>query len=164
MRPSRSSSTCAAVVGLVWPKRLALGAAMGMPAAAMRGQCGWVRWLADAYERACCGDLVWDSGGAFEQQGERTGPERLDEALGAGRDDGDLFQHRRVGDVDDERVPGGALLGGEDFGYCDGRQSVSAETVDGFGGEGYRAAVAEDFRRFRRCLWGRGVSCAGLRS
>ncbi len=35
MRPSRSSSTCAAVVGLGRPKELALGAAIGMPAAAI---------------------------------------------------------------------------------------------------------------------------------
>jgi hypothetical protein len=32
IRPSRSSSTCAAVVGLVCPKRFALGAATGTPA------------------------------------------------------------------------------------------------------------------------------------
>ena len=36
MRPERSASTWAAVVGLVWPKVLALGAAMGSAAARRR--------------------------------------------------------------------------------------------------------------------------------
>src|SRR5579875_3901042 len=42
IRPARSASTCSAVVGLVWVKRLALGAAIGTPAARMSARAtGW---------------------------------------------------------------------------------------------------------------------------
>ncbi len=46
--------------------------------------------------------------------------------------------------MDDEGVPGGAPFGGEDFCYGLLREGVSAEAVDGFGGEGYEVAVAEE--------------------
>ncbi len=43
MRPSRSDSTCLAVVGLGLPERLALGAARGNPQAAIRARAaGWL--------------------------------------------------------------------------------------------------------------------------
>jgi len=46
--------------------------------------------------------------------------------------------------VDDEGVPGGALLGGEDRGYGVLIQCVGSEAIDGFSGEGDEATVAEE--------------------
>jgi adenylate cyclase, class 2 len=46
--------------------------------------------------------------------------------------------------VDDERVPGGALLGVEDLLDCGGGEGVGAETVDRLGGEGYGVAGAQE--------------------
>ena len=46
--------------------------------------------------------------------------------------------------MDDKGIPGGALLGGEDFGDGLGREGVGAEAVDGFGGEGHCAVSAKD--------------------
>ena len=58
---------------------------------------------------------------------------------------GDLGELGAGGDVDDEGVPGGALLGFEDFGdtAC-GVEGVGAEAVDGFGGERDGVAGAEE--------------------
>jgi len=46
--------------------------------------------------------------------------------------------------VDDEGIPGGTLLGSEDFGDGFRGECIGAEAVDGFGGKGYGAALAED--------------------
>ncbi len=46
--------------------------------------------------------------------------------------------------MDDERVPGGALLGSEDGGHGDGVEGVDTEAVDGFGGEGDEPTLAEE--------------------
>ena len=61
--------------------------------------------------------------------------------------------------MDDEGIPGGALLGSEDFGDGFGRESVGAEAVDGFCGEGYGAAFAEDASGLGDI--GRGVEMEG---
>lgn len=50
-----------------------------------------------------------------------------------------------VGDVDDERVPMGALFGYENLLDCGGREGVCAEAVDGFGGESNETPEAQDF-------------------
>ena len=41
-------------------------------------------------------------------------------------------------------VPVGALLGDEDFFYSRGVERVGSQAVDGFGGEGYGAALAQE--------------------
>jgi hypothetical protein len=46
--------------------------------------------------------------------------------------------------MDDEGVPGRALLGGEDGGDSGGVEGVGSEAVDGFGGEGDEVALAEE--------------------
>ena len=45
--------------------------------------------------------------------------------------------------MDDERIPGGTLLGFEDPGDGFRRESVGTQAVDGFGGKGDEAALAE---------------------
>ena len=102
----------------------------------------------DAYEGASGGDSVRDACAAWKKEGERAGPEGADEGVDAGcQGEGDLSECRklrRVGDVDDERVPGGALLGDEDAGYGVGVESVGAKAVDGFRGEGYGFSGSQD--------------------
>src|SRR5271170_4841159 len=46
----------------------------------------------------------------------------------------------------DERIPGGTLLGGEDFGYGYGIKGIRAEAIDGFSGECYGTPLLEDLR------------------
>ena len=46
--------------------------------------------------------------------------------------------------MDDQRVPGGALLGGKDRSDRVGRERVGAKAIDGLGGEGDQAAFAEE--------------------
>ncbi len=54
------------------------------------------------------------------------------------------MEHVEVAYVDDEGIPGWALLGVEDL--CDGGgiEGVGSEAVYGFGREGYRASGAQD--------------------
>ena len=101
-------------------------------------------WHADAYEGAVGGDSIGDFICARKQEGEGAGPEGFDEALCLVGYGGYLVEHGAVADVDDEGVPVGAVFGEEDFGDCVGVERVGSEAVDGFGGEGYGAAVAED--------------------
>jgi len=49
------------------------------------------------------------------------------------------------GKMDDERVPGGALLGYEDAGDSVWIQRIGSEAVDGLGGEGDEATGSEEF-------------------
>ena len=64
-----------------------------------------------------------------------------------------------LGDVGDERIGGGAAFGDEDALKCLWVEGVCAESVDGFGGEGDKAATADELRglsdelRFG-CGWG----------
>ena len=110
--------------------------------------CGGVCRDADADEFPAGGDGVGDGGVAREEERERAGPEGFRESDDSGFemcgdvcDGGELVDG---GEVDDEGVPGWALLGGEDA--CDGfwRERVGSEAVDGFGGKGDEAAFAEE--------------------
>jgi len=75
---------------------------------------------ADAYEGAAGGDRVRNGSAAGQQKGKRAGPEGGCKGSHArfksSRDAGECGELCEVGYVDDERVPGGALLGGEDAG------------------------------------------------
>ncbi len=56
------------------------------------------------------------------------------------RQKGDVIE---AGDVDDERVVGGPVLGREDMRDGVGVEGVGAEAVDGLGGEGHEVACPE---------------------
>ena len=83
MRPSRSARTCSAVVGLVCPKRLALGAATGTPAAAIRAMAtGCEGSRSPAFSRPA----VQTSGilrVARQQHRQRAGPEGFGKTFGS---------------------------------------------------------------------------------
>ena len=106
---------------------------------------------------------VTESGTVAERgskQSEGAGPEGGHElARGLGDACDQAVEHaillNRAGDVDNDRVPGGALLGGKDAGHGGGVEGIRAQPVDGFGGQGDEAAGAEDFG-------GAGDGLAGL--
>jgi adenylate cyclase class 2 len=106
-----------------------------------------VRGNADADERAGGCDGIWDRCGAWEKQSKWAGPEGGSEIGDARckmlRDCGDCRELVVGRDVNDEWVPGWALLGGEDSGDGGGIKSVGAEAVDSFGWESDQAAFAE---------------------
>jgi len=88
---------------------------------------------------------VPDTGGGGGDEGEAAGPEALSEAVEDG-EAGARFATRELDalqrgfcgvHVYDERVGEGAALGLEYASYGGGKESVGAETVDCFGGEGY---------------------------
>ena len=95
------------------------------------------------------GDGVGDGGVFGEDERERAWPEVFDEEGDGGcdvvGDDGDFGESVFVGEVDDERVEGGAVFGGEDFGDGVWVESIGGEAVDGFGGEGDGFASGEEF-------------------
>ncbi len=111
-------------------------------------KCGGMSGDANADEGAAGGYGVRDGGSFGQKHGERAGPEGAGELLDAlaelGGNGGYAVEIVEAGDVDDERVPGGPLLGGEDAGHGFCGECVGAEAVDGFGGEGDEAAGAEE--------------------
>ena len=79
------------------------------------------------------------------------GPEGGDQPAGGVGDVGhDLVEHGigvdGAGDVNDDRVPGRALLGGEDAGYRGGIEGIRAETVDRLRRQRHQAAGAKNLR------------------
>lgn len=103
---------------------------------------------ADADEGTAGGDGIGHGGGAREEKSQGTGPEGAHEALGGVGDVADEAKQGGIGrdgagDVHDDGVPGGAVLGEEDA-LDGGRvEGVGAEAVDGLGGQGDETAIAE---------------------
>ena len=67
----------------------------------------------------------------------------------------EMIQHRILmdwaGDVHNDRIPRGALFGCENAGDGVGIESIGAEAVDGFGGQGDQAAGTKDLCRLSDC-------------
>ena len=86
MRPRRSASTCAAVVGETWPERLADGATTGPPnAASKRCATGWSGTrTAMCRGRRSARSATGQSGALRQHQRQRAGPERVGQLLGRG--------------------------------------------------------------------------------
>ena len=108
-----------------------------------------MRGHADADERASGGDGVGHGGGTWQQQRERTGPEGGDElAGGVGNLCDEIAKHGVIGgfsgDVNDDWIPSGALLCGEDARDGGGIEGIGTEAVDRFSGQGDEAAAAQD--------------------
>ena len=61
---------------------------------------------------------------------------------------GEFFGGLEIGDVDDQRICGRASFRLEDFFNRCGIGRISAQAIDGFGGEGDEAALFENFGRF----------------
>jgi len=88
---------------------------------------------------------IGDGFSSREQEGQGARPESVDEELGLRSGDGYLLQLGEFGDVDDEGIPVGALLGFEDLLDGFGRKRIRAKTVDGLSGEGDEAIRAQEF-------------------
>ena len=82
-----------------------------------------------------------------QDQRERTGPEGGGEFAHCFGDffrhDCDGFQIAARGDVDDERIEGRALLGGEDLGDGGRVEGIRGEAIDGFGRQGDDFAIPQ---------------------
>ena len=149
MRPSRSVSTCSAVVGLVCMKRLALGAATGTPAARSRASATGCAGMRSPTVVAACRDDRRDALGARQDQGERAGPEAPRKFARDRREVGDDTRRvRQIGDVDDQRIAEWALLGGENARDGLSVGGVGAEAIDSLRGEGDETPRAQQRRRF----------------
>lgn len=120
-----------------------------------------VRRHADADEFPARGDGAGELLCAWEKQGERAGPEGVDELLrGAADGCDDFMKHGDAGDVDDERVPMGTVFCGEDGLDGGGAECVGGQAVDSLSGHGDEAACAQDVGGLRDAV-GRGLECEG---
>jgi len=100
-------------------------------------------------QRASGGNSIGNGLLARKQQGQRTGPEGLDQlihnaSLVARGKLGDLRQHLRPVDVDDQRIPAWASLGDKDLRDSGRIERIRTQAVDRLGGEGNRASGAQD--------------------
>ena len=94
------------------------------------------------------GDGIGHGGCPFEQQRQRSGPERVGQEAGGGRDvDGPLIDRRRIGDVDDQRVIGRSALHREHPPDGLGIGGIGAEPVDRLGRERHESAACQHVRR-----------------
>ena len=113
MRPRRSASTCAAVVGETWPERLADGATTGLPNAA-RMSCA-TAWrgtrTAMLSSPAVASSRDRASGSPGQHQRERPRPERPRQPHRVGVEARQRLRRGDVGDVGDQRVEGRPALG-----------------------------------------------------
>ncbi len=152
MRPSRSARTCAAVVGLVCPKRLALGAATGTPAAAIKAMRHGMRGQPQSrpfHARRCtrresarCAAAAWSAGRARRLRQAVRQPPATPEVSSRAR--------CHVGHVNDHRVPVRTLLGGEDLLHRAGVQGVGSQSVDRLGGKRHQSAAAQNLSRLQQ--------------
>ena len=91
------------------------------------------------------GNNVGNGGAARQEECERAGPEGAYEVCGSWRHvRHQLLEHwvlaQRTGDVHNDGVPGGTLLGCEDAGDSVRVERVGAQAVDGLCGQGNEAA------------------------
>ena len=138
-------STCADVLGLTRPERLAEGAAIGRPAAWSSACATCPDGTLTARVGKSGGRLVADRAvvAARQHQGQRAWPEALGQHMRqAGR------SHLApgaagIGEVGDQRVVPGTTLGGEHA--ADRRRigGIRAEPVDGLGAEGDQPAAPQ---------------------
>ena len=129
-----------------------------------------MRGHADADQRTAGGHDVGNGCGARQEQGQGAGPEGVHQMRAAA--EGNSLtrgcQHRilcdRPGDVHDDGIPRGALLGFKDAGDGGRVESIGAEAVDGFGGQSDESAGAKDLQqpeRWQTCASSRIEVCAG---
>ena len=143
IRPSRSSRTCSAHVGLGRPERLAEGAAMGREAAWMRA---WATGWAGTRTATVSSPPVVTRGTARARGSTRvSGPgqkRRRDVLNPGGHLGGHVVEGVDAGQVNDEGVASRPLLGLEDPCHRRGGEGIGAETVHGLRGEGHEAPRA----------------------
>jgi hypothetical protein len=141
-----SSMTCSGRVGLIRPERLALGAAIGRPAAFSRASArGW-----RAHGEAVEPGAAQEAGGAVrparQHQGQRPRPEPIRQQACLGRHPDQRARLIQIRHMDDQRVEARPALGGEDRRGRGIRGGVAAEPVDRLGRKGDEPPGADQRR------------------
>ena len=155
-----SARTCAAVVGLMWPKRLADGAAMPLPNARSRASASG--WSGTRRATVSCPPVtaLGTRGAARQDQRQRAGPEgRGERPRGRPARRPPSRRAARLGrQVDDQRVLGRPALEGKDARHGGRVQRIGAQAVDGLGGQRHHLPGAQQFDRLGDECVGHGVS------
>ncbi len=105
-----------------------------------------------ADQRPPGGHRIGNGRGSWQQERHRPGPEGSHElSCRFGDVSHQQVKHGvrrdRSGNVDDDRIPGGALLRCEDAGNSGGIQSIGPQAVNRLGGQRNQAAAAKYLRR-----------------
>ncbi len=113
IRPARSLSTWAAVVGDTWPDRLADGATTGPPKARRMARATRVGGQANRHGIEPGGGEIGHRAvsGFGQNQRQRPGPERLGQPHRRRIESRDAPGGGEIADMGDQRVEGGAALG-----------------------------------------------------
>ncbi len=153
-----SLATCAAVVGLMRPNLFALGAARPqMGGWRCRQACSKAWATGCAGQRrpmvACPPVAAWAMPGRQGQdEGQRPGPEGLDQLLGKHRDGLGVVGHGGagalgvplgIGHMHDQRVVGRAALGRKMWGHGAGVVRIGGQAVHGFGWQTDQLALGQ---------------------
>ena len=154
MRPRRSASTCAGVVGEMWPERLAEGATTGPPKASSNA---WATGCAGTRTATLSSPASARSAIAAirllrQHQRQRPRPEDASEFFRHGIEAPEPARGGGIGDMRDQRIECRASLGGIEPRYCLAVASIGAEPVDRLGGEGHQPARVQAARRSRDAL------------
>ncbi len=155
-----SATASAKVVGLGRPERLADGATIGRPNAAITAcatGCAGAR-TATVSRPARARSQTRRRIGDRRDDGQRAGPERLGEPLGAVVEPRDARRHGEVRHMGDQRIEARPALGLVEPRHGGGIGGVGGQAVDGLGGQddqlagGERLAAAPGVRRYgARC-------------
>ena len=108
-----------------------------------------MRGHAHAHQRPAGGDGIGHGAGARQQQRQRARPESVHQPARAGGNFFDQAEEHGIGgierrDMDDDRIPGGALLGGEDALDGGADRGRWPRAVDGLSGQRHEAAGAQN--------------------
>ena len=102
---------------------------------------------ADSHSREICGGAFGNNVLGRQHHSQRTGPELFCQFIGTFRDAvAEFFHIFCICNVEDQRVILGTALGGKNFGNSLGIQSVSAQTVNSFRGNGHQFAFYQKCR------------------
>ena len=135
MRPRRSASTCAALVGETWPERLAEGATTGPPKAASSAcasGCAGTR-TATLSSPASARSATGQSSRFGSNERQRPRPERRRQLLGVGIEARQRVRGLAAGHMRDQRIERRPPLGGIEPRHRLAIAGVGAEPVDGLG-------------------------------
>ena len=137
MRPRKSASTCAALVGETWPERLAEGADHRTAECREQSARDWMRRqphrdAVEAGERQ-----IRDAAVRLlrQHQRQRSGPERIGELFGGGIEAPKPARGIDAADMGDQRIKSRPAFGGIEPGDGFAVAGIGAEPIDGLGRE-----------------------------
>ena len=143
-----SASTCAAVVGLMRPERLALGAAMGSFTASSSALRNRMVRGAKRNGVETGADEVGNGAVSLARQHQRqwSRPEGAHQFPRSVVDGGVALRLCQSEHMHDQRIEARAVLGGKDLGDSGGVERIGAEPVHRLGGKGDDLAPRQGFR------------------